>query len=76
MPRYFFNVHDGRDAPDEDGIVLPDLETARSQAVIAAGEMFRDLDGKFWGSPEWRMEVTDEQGARVCSLIIRGEGSD
>ena len=76
MPRYFFNVHDGRDIPDETGTVLPGPEAARNQAVIAAGEMLKDLDGKFWSASEWRMRVTDEQGATVCTLVFRGESGD
>ena len=51
MPRYFFNVHDSRDIPDEDGIVFPGPDAAREQAVIAAGEMLKDLDG---GAGEFR----------------------
>jgi hypothetical protein len=72
MPRYFFNVHDSRDIPDEDGIVFPGPDAAREQAVIAAGEMLKDLDGGVWGVPEWRMVVTDEQGATVGTLSIKG----
>ena len=76
MPRYFFNVHDGRDMPDETGTVVPDIKAARSQAVITAGERLRDLDGEFWGAPEWRMEVKNEHGAKVCAVVIHGEGAD
>ena len=77
MPRYFFNVHDGQpplaqDPPDRDGTLLPDLEAARSQAVTLAGEMLKDLDGRFWSGTDWRLRVTDEQGATVCTLRFSG----
>ena len=39
LPRYFFNMSDGADLPDDEGIVLPDLTTARTQAIKTAGEL-------------------------------------
>ncbi len=41
--------------------------------MIVAGEMLKDLDGKFWRSPLWRMWVTDESGATVCGLTFAAE---
>ena len=75
MPRYFFNL-EGYDVypKDEDGIDLPSPKDARGAAATLAGEMLEDADGKFWGAPTWRMDVTDEQGARVCTLRIQGWG--
>jgi hypothetical protein len=68
MPRYFFHVRDSSEHIDEDGVELPSLDEARSQAVVAAGEALRDLDGKFWNGEDWRMWVNDETGATVCTL--------
>jgi hypothetical protein len=31
-----------------------------------------DLGSTFWSSPEWAFWVTDESGATVCSLAVRG----
>ena len=73
MPRYFFNIHDGDDIPDAEGTVLPGAEKARSQAVFAAGVMLRDLHRRVWQDPDWRMRVTDEHGATVCTLNITGQ---
>jgi hypothetical protein len=77
MPLDFFNVHDGQhpleqDPPDTDGTDLPGPEEARSAAVVLAAELLKDLDGKFWSGGDWTMEVTDEQGATVCSLRFSG----
>ena len=55
---------------------VPGPDHARSQAVIATGEMVRDTDGRFWDGPEWRMHVTDEDGATVCEIRISGRGAD
>lgn len=72
MPRYFFNIQDGQDIADDTGTVCADAIEARAEAVVAAGEMLRDLDGRFWQISDWRMQVTDEQGATVCTLSIKG----
>ena len=74
MPRYFFHFA-GSPMPDDSlGTVLPGTDDARTQAVIATGEMLRDLNGAFWNDPEWRMHVTDEDGATVCEIRISGQG--
>lgn len=72
MPRYFFNLHDGREILDEDGTELSGLDEARAQAVVALGEMLKDVNGRFWREPEWRMWVADEVGEAVCSLTVAG----
>jgi len=73
MPRYFFNIHDGMNLPDEDGTELRDADDARTQAVIAAGEVLRDAGGRCWRHPEWMMVVTDESGGTVCRLSVSAE---
>ena len=72
MPRYFFNIEGGPYPDPDDGIDLAGPEQARAAAVTLAGEMLQDVDGQFWGAPEWRLHVTDEEGATVCMLSIRG----
>jgi hypothetical protein len=60
MPRYFFNIHDGQDIPDDTGTVCADATEARTQAVIASGALLRDWGAQFW------------QGAPVCDLRFTG----
>jgi hypothetical protein len=72
MPRYFFNIEGGPYPDPDDGIDLNGPEQARDEAITMAGEMLKDVDGRFWGEPEWRLRVTDEQGATVCTLSIKG----
>lgn len=72
MPRFFFNTEGDGYPPDREGTVLPGPDAARSEAVVLASEMLRDIDGKFWGAAEWRLHVTDEQGGTVCVLTVRG----
>jgi len=68
MARYFFHVRDSAEILDRDGVECPGIEEARAVAVKAAADALRDLGAKFWNAPEWRMWVTDESGATVCSL--------
>ena len=48
--------------------MLAGPEEARAQAVRTAGEMLRDVGGRFWNSGEWRMWVVDENGDIICAL--------
>lgn len=70
MPRFYFNVHDGKSFPDEDGSELRDLRAARETAVRLAGDLLRDHAAAFWTGEEWRMEVTDKQGLILFCLTF------
>jgi hypothetical protein len=74
MPLYFFNVHDGKDLPDDDGIELAGRDEAQRQAVITAGEMLKETERKFLAGDVWEMHVTDDRGATVCRLTFAAEG--
>ncbi|MDB5697861.1 MAG: hypothetical protein JWN69_665 [Alphaproteobacteria bacterium] len=71
MPRYFFHLFDDIVLRDEEGIELPDIEAARSEAVRAA----RDIacqevqNGKL--SLHHRIEVEDEQGRPILTLPFK-----
>ena len=52
MPRFYFHI---RDAPDQEGTELPDIERARQEAICIAGELLRDGIGKvIWDEKPWR----------------------
>ncbi len=70
MPRYFFNTHNGEFTPDTEGVVLPDLAEARTQAQILAGGMLQDGSARLWETGEWRLDVKDEAGGSVCMLTV------
>ena len=72
MPRYFFNVKDGQNLPDDQGTVLASPDAARVMAVLTSGEMLKGRAESFWTDPDWQMHVTDEQGATVCHLRFGG----
>jgi hypothetical protein len=69
LPRYYFIIDNGSLIPDDDGTELPDLQTAQSEAVKAAGELLKDLHGRLWeGERTWQMHVTDAQHMLLFSL--------
>jgi Domain of unknown function (DUF6894) len=72
MPRYFFNVSDGADLPDVEGIVLQDRAAARTQAITTAGEMLKERGCTFWHGTEWRMTVLDEAGTHGVLASLHG----
>jgi hypothetical protein len=60
MPRYYFDVHEGdRLIPDDIGLVLPDIETARDQATRALAEMARET-APGTARRDIAIEVTDD----------------
>lgn len=76
MPRYFFHSRYKRYLPDEEGIELPDLDSAWKQASQMVGQILRDLDGKLEPGREWRMDVTDEDGTVLFALRFSAEFYD
>jgi hypothetical protein len=73
MPRYFFNITDGRVTLDDVGTVLSDTYAAQDEAVRASGGMIREMGGKFWDEKEWMMEVSDEGGQALFALRFLAE---
>ena len=65
MPRYFFDVE--TEEPDKSGVVLENRSVARGEAIKAAGEILRDIDGDFSGR-EWAMRVREAGSGRVLEI--------
>jgi hypothetical protein len=70
MPRYFFTTADGIREPDIDGTELPDVATARVEAIKFAGEVLSDHPEIIWDGEDFRVEVSDENGW-CCSPLSR-----
>jgi hypothetical protein len=71
-----FNVHYGKDLPDDRGTELPDRDAAHLEAIVSAGEMLRESRRKFLRGDVWQMHVTDEAGSTVCRLKLSAEDCD
>ena len=72
MPRYHFNRADGGFVPDPEGTELPNLDAARTAAVIHAAETIRDRPNFVWDGRDFRVEVTDEGGMLLCTVVVLG----
>lgn len=70
MPRYFFNVHNVDPSIDDVGEELADDEAAWHEATIFAGEIFKDVDGRFRPGQEWSLEVTDKARKPIYFITI------
>jgi hypothetical protein len=67
VERFYFHVDDGQSFPDLVGTLLPDVRTARVEAIRTGGEMLRDA-ASYWDGTEWRMDMTDEAGTTLFRL--------
>ena len=62
MPRFHFNVFDGKPMPDPVGTDLPDTLSDRIDALRRAGDLIKDAAARADLGEEWRIEVTDDKG--------------
>jgi hypothetical protein len=70
MQRYHFNVQDSASGPDLEGTRFASLDAARNAAVRLAGDMLREQPAAFWDQGEWVMDVTDDAGLVLFSLLL------
>lgn len=75
MSRYFFNLADGTYEADETGTELASIGAARKYAVHYAAEVMRDQPDVIWAGHDFRVEVTDEAGLQLFTIIIIGVDS-
>lgn len=72
MPRYYFHIRENRRIiEDSDGAELPDLASAKQEAVLAARELLTDMlrcgmtiDGE-------EFLICDEYGNQVAKIPIK-----
>lgn len=70
--RYFFNLAGAVYDPDVEGIELPDIATARLEAVkYSAGELL-DRPEVVWKGEEFRVEVTDDHQIVLFTVLTLG----
>jgi hypothetical protein len=68
--RYFFHTQDGRAFHDTEGTSLPSDEAARIEAARVMGQLLNEHPAGIWRDEEFRMTVTDEQGATLYVLDV------
>lgn len=70
--RYFFNIAGAVYDPDVVGTELPDLASARLEAVKYSAETLRDRPNVVWLGEEFRVEVTDKDQLVLFTVITLG----
>lgn len=68
MPRFHFNVYDGRTTIDQVGTDLDNLNEAKLEAIWLAGRMISENFEHICSCAEWRLEVADDQGLVMIRL--------
>jgi hypothetical protein len=67
MARFFFDID--TEPQDQDGVDLPNRYAARSEAIRAAAEALRDIDGAL-STNKWVMHVRDEHNRSVLEITF------
>ena len=71
MALYFFNIIEGDDLiPDPEGIECSDLEAVQTAAVQGIGGLVSEAMNRGERGYKGQVEVTDEYGARVITLVF------
>jgi hypothetical protein len=67
MPRYYFSLTNGRTFDDVDGLELPDLNSARAEAIGFARDLMRMEPGRRdWMG--WTVHVSDDAHRHIFDL--------
>ena len=70
MPRYFFHTADGTHQRDYDGSELPNVSSARKEAIRFAGALLNENPELLWDGHDFRVNVTDAAGKLVVAVIM------
>ena len=72
MPVYYFHIRKSQEViPDEEGVELLDLDTAREEALISASEIMEDQ--MRFGLPvdlNDKIEIADAEGRVIASVTF------
>jgi hypothetical protein len=68
MSLFFFHVRDGSTTFDGDGVEFPDVEAARREAIVACGELLREVPAAIWNGDSVRLWVTSAGWSRQYSV--------
>lgn len=71
MPRYFFHVFNDEVSIDEEGSMLPDLESAREIAMDGCRDLVCESVQKGHLNLDHRIDVADEKGDVLMQVTFR-----
>lgn len=71
MPRYFFHIFNDEIVLDEEGLELPDIDSARQNAIAGARSLIcRSVENGHLNLNH-RIEVCDESDSRLFTMTFR-----
>lgn len=71
MPRYFFDIEDGRDVVDDEGEDLPDDRAARIAGLEALSQVLGSRVERFWDDERLTLTVRDAERAPLVVVEVR-----
>ncbi|BAU90371.1 hypothetical protein MPPM_1766 [Methylorubrum populi] len=71
MPKYFFNVSDGLNITDDEGLDCPSLDVALREAVRYAGSLLKESGHRLHLGDTWSLEVTEEATASAFCIDLQ-----
>lgn len=71
MPRYYFHVFNDEVSIDEEGSLLPDLESARETALDGCRDLVCESVKKGHLNLDHRIDVADETGEVLLRVTFR-----
>ena len=69
MPRFFFDIFNGRPDRDADGFEFATLDQARTQAIRFTGELLQRHSDAIWEGHDLRVEVSNDTGTPVFAVV-------
>ncbi|MGK6325344.1 DUF6894 family protein [Sphingomonas sp. DT-51] len=72
MPRFRFTIRDDKGEIGNKVVDLPNLSAAKTQAVEEASRALAIVDGSFWADGHLQIDVTDESGLILATLMTSG----
>jgi len=68
MPRFYFRFCDGDELPDDVGIELPDVQSARTEAILGIRSLVADFARQGRVPVSERVQIEDETGAALLTI--------
>ena len=68
MPRFHFDVEDGKRFSDAHPIELPDLPAVKAETLRRAFEMLGGPGNAYWNGGMWTVRAIDDGGIEVFRL--------
>jgi len=75
MPTFRYVINGSTPSESVLSVDLPNINDAKEYAVAFAGAMLTKIDGAFWEDSEWRLDLADEGGLILCSIVVLGIAS-